>query len=290
MTDLHRHRLFRRFSQLTLTIVGQSTDSQIIQPMGSAFFIAPYTAVTAKHIVDSLWDELRMHWERGKYPKGVVENAFFAVLSHAPDADYPDDLARWQATSAVKSRYTDIAVMNLVPVNPTAEQLVWPSFADLMLTPPEIGSEIAAYGFPDVSQEKLSDDRSRVSATSRLANGSVVALWEAGRGSFNFPHFETDAELDHGMSGGPVMCNGSICGVVSYGRTSEDGATASFAAALWPLLLDEMETSVDPRESIPVASMIETGHVRAPGWRSLRKRVTSDRDANGRPVARLQPL
>jgi hypothetical protein len=105
MTDLQRHRLFRRFSQLTLTIIGQSIDHRVIETMGSAFFLAPYTAVTAAHVVDALWDQLRMPWEKGKYPKKAAENAFYAVMCHVPDPDRPDDLARWQATSAVKSCY-----------------------------------------------------------------------------------------------------------------------------------------------------------------------------------------
>src|SRR5436853_7024221 len=89
MTRDDEARLYRVLRRLTFSIVGQSLDCETVQPVGSGFFIAPYTAITAGHVVTSMWDELQMPWRRSQYPKSN-EPGFFAVLGHSPDADKPD--------------------------------------------------------------------------------------------------------------------------------------------------------------------------------------------------------
>jgi hypothetical protein len=73
MTD-DDERLYRVLRRLTFFVVGQSLDYEIVQPIGSGFFIAPYTAITAGHVVTAMWDELQMPWRRSKYqsPAGQV--------------------------------------------------------------------------------------------------------------------------------------------------------------------------------------------------------------------------
>lgn len=288
VTDADRNRLFRRFSQLTLAIVGESLDHEVIQPIGSAFFIAPYTAVTAAHVVNALWDELRAPWERGRYPRKPVDRAFYAILGQIPDPDRPEEVAQWQATSAPTSAFGDIAFMNLVPTNPVAEQLKWPQFAELELLSPAVGEPIAAYGFPEVVREEIREGVTKISATSKLSTGVVTNALPEGRGSWRFPQFETNAEVTHGMSGGPVLHNGKICGVVSYAASYEGEPGPSYVAALWPALLaGPVKTSVDPRESIPLLSMLTTGSVSSPGWRSVLQRAAVVGREDGRKAAIL---
>jgi outer membrane protein assembly factor BamB len=253
--------------------------------MGSGFFIAPYTVITAAHVVKALWDELRMPWERGHYPRTAVDRAFYVILGHVPDADRPETLARWQATSATPSAYTDIAFLNVVPVNNVAERLEWPSFPELLLLSPEEGSTVASDGYPEVRQEQISEGTVRVSPTSELTTGVVLATLNQGRGSWQFPQFQTSANFKHGMSGGPVIHDGKICGVVSYATTYDSN---SYAAALWPVLLDRPAMSVDPRSGIPLLGMLETGRVLSQGWRAVLQRATVIENENGRKVAILR--
>jgi hypothetical protein len=262
-------------------------NHEVIVAMGSAFFIAPYTVVTAAHIVDGLWDELRSPHVRGRYPKHTVDRAFYALLGHIPDPDNPQTLARWQATSATKSAYTDIAFLNVVPVNETAERLNWPTFPEILLVPPEERAAVAALGYPDVTHQELSQGVVKFSMTSKLSTGIVTGAWANGRTSRYFPQFETNAEFTAGMSGGPVMHDGRICGIVSYGTNEESSVRHSYAAALWPLLLDGTATSVDPRTGIPFLSMLESGAVRAPGWRAISASVAATENHNGQRVAVL---
>jgi len=149
MTDPDDKRIYRVLRKLTFSIVGQSLDYEIVQPIGSGFFIAPYTAITAGHVVAAMWDELQMPWRRSKYPKGN-EAGFFAVLGHAPDAENPDETVEWLATSAATSAYTDIGFLHVVPKNEVAARFAWPQFPELELLPPARGERIAAFGYPEV--------------------------------------------------------------------------------------------------------------------------------------------
>jgi hypothetical protein len=280
--DANRNRLFRRFSQVTLAVVGESLDHEVIQPVGSAFFIAPYTAMTAAHVVNALWDELRAPWERGRYPRKPVDRAFYAILAQIPDPDRHDEVAQWQATSAPTSAFGDVAFLNLVPTNDIAERLIWPQFPELELLPPAIGERLAVYGFPEVSREEIREGVTKISARSKLSTGVVTDILTEGRGSWRFPQFETDALIAHGMSGGPVLHDGKVCGVASYAASYEGEPGPSYIAALWPALLTApVKTSVDPRESIPLLNMLETGSIRSPGWRSILQRTAVIEDNEG---------
>ncbi len=290
-TTAERHRLLRRFTQITLAIVGESIDHEVIQPLGTAFFIAPYTAMTAAHVVSSLWDELRAPWERGRYPRKTVDRAFYAILGNLPDLDRPEELAQWQATSAHKCEFGDIAFLNLVPTNQVAEKVSWPYFPELELLPPNIGERISACGFPDVAREEIRAGVTKVSVTSKISVGTVTDDLPSGRGSWRFPQFETNAEVDHGMSGGPVMHDGKVCGVVSYAGTYDGIAGPSYIATLWPALLSGRVTpSVDPRDSIPLLSMLETGAVTSQGWRSILNRAAVNEEQDGTRTAVLREL
>ena len=51
---------FDLLTHLTFAIVGQSKDRQVASAPGSGFFVAPYVAVTARHVVEALWQELNL--------------------------------------------------------------------------------------------------------------------------------------------------------------------------------------------------------------------------------------
>jgi len=114
----------------------------------------------------------------------------------------------------------------------------------LRAVPPKVGERIKGFGFP-WSVAKFRPDRlgNRLELTDRpvWAEGEVVAVhdWKRDRGLYSFPCFQTNAQFDPGMSGGPVFDdNGDICGIISGSMsTSEANQTyVSYASAIWPLL------------------------------------------------------
>ncbi len=116
---------------------------------------------------------------------------------------------------------------------------------------PRIGSRVICVGFGDLSvpdggfslddiecgrinlldeyEHKLLAVEGRVTRifTQRFANGFVSG-----------PCFSIDAELPHGMSGGPVFSeNGYVCGITSAGATHYFQAPTSIISLLYPLLV-----------------------------------------------------
>jgi hypothetical protein len=281
-------REFWLLNRITLGVIGQSIARDLIQPVGSAFFIAPYTVLTAAHVIFALWDELQPPWLRGRYPEGDGLGAFCVALANVPDLDHPEVIARWRALSLTASAYADLAFLHVAPDNRAAEEFAWPAFPELMLLPPEVGVSVTTLGYPDVQIDELSERTTAVTLTPRYTSGDVLANWEQGRGSWLFPQFETSASFEHGMSGGPVLADGKLCGVVSYAARYEDGSYHSYAAALWPALLAGPVNSVDPCRSIPLVSMLETGALRSSGWRAVAARAIGATTCDGRNLAILR--
>jgi hypothetical protein len=197
-------------------------------------------------------------------------------------------IGEWHATSATTSAYTDIGFLHVVPKNEVAASFAWPQFPELELLPPTPGERVTAFGFPEVHAEELPDRSVKVTSVARMKHGTVLTDFERGRGSWDFPQFETDAEFAHGMSGGPVVHEWRICGVVSYASRYEEGSNRSYAAALWPLLLAGPVADVNPHGVIPLMSMLETGAVRSPGWRHINWHATVQENEHGKRVACLK--
>ncbi len=276
---------------LTFAIVGYTSDP-IISPLGTGFFIAPYVAVTARHVVEGLWRDLALPWNQDRYPTKPrpVEDEFRVRLFQIIDPTASWQLATWDVTGTTRAAYTDVAFLNVVPDNEVAERFRWPQgFLDLQLLPPAAGANVSSVGYPGmVSQYTPGKPGFVVDAKLLVEDGIIIDNYEQGRGSWRFPHFETTARFRHGMSGAPVVHQGRVCGVVSYASTDE---RESYAAALWPLLLQETARSVDPRQNnLPFLDLLRNGVLQAPGWRDVEKRASVNRSNPERPVAHLRRI
>jgi hypothetical protein len=277
---------------LTFAIVGYSSDYTLVSPLGTGFFVAPYVAVTAKHVVEGLWRELALPWHQNRYPTKPrpVDDEFKVRLFQIVDPTAPWQLATWDATGTTRAGYTDIAFLNVVPENEVAERYRWPhGFPELQLVPPSAGANISSVGYPGMVPRFVPGKPGFVvDAKLLVENGIMVEDHEEGRGSWRFPHFETTARFRHGMSGAPVVHEGRICGVVSYASTDE---RESYAAALWLLLLQETPRSVDPRQNnLPFLDLLRNGVLQAPAWRDVERRASVDRTSPERPMARLRRI
>lgn len=282
----------RTFTPLTFVLAGLSKAQDVYAPMGTGFFIAPYLGVTAKHVGQGLWDELEMPWKRGKYPTQTVEPAFYVAASQMVDVARKDLVANWEVTGLTPLNLTDIEFLNLVPRNKVAAEMKWPAqFPRIELVPPPVGVEVWCFGYPGATHDhRPGESTVNLMTEPTLIGGEVLAHFDQGRGSWRFPQFQVSMPFEPGMSGGPVMHDGNICGVISYGPQFEEGPGASYAACLWPVLLSEVAASIDPRnQNNPVLDLLRTGFLRSPGWKDLFDRVRIGQTETGYDIATLTP-
>jgi len=284
--------MFAYATPLTFGVTGMSMDKQVYSALGSGFFVAPFTAISAAHVVRGLWDLLEMPWKQGQYPKQTIEASFELAAVQQVDPNNSYLTAHWKITGATPLDYTDIAFLNLVPNDPVSEHFLWPTpFPALELTLPELGSPIWSFGYAE-AEYKHTPGKAVVDieAQPKLMEGQVTGHYPHGRGTWRFPQFEVSSPFEPGMSGGPLFCQGRVCGVVSYGPELEGGERGlSFATALWPLLASVVDSGVDPRVAQnPVLEMLVNGAIAAPGWRQIQSRIRLGRTEGGDPIIELR--
>lgn len=289
------HRRINReielLTPLTFLLVGHSHDHKIVSPAGTGFFVAPYVAVTAKHIAEALWKELALPWDQAKYPRRSINPDFVVRLYQIIDPRRPETVARWDVTGCTRAAYTDVAFLNVVPNNELAEQYQWPAgFRPLQLTSPPMGAKVSAVGYPRSRPEYVSGQPGySVNVNLTVEDGVVINRHDRGRGAWRFPQFETTASWPPGMSGAPVVHEGRICGIVSYSTEYRGGYGESYAACLWPLLLQEIPANIDPRRNnLPLPDLIRQGAIDAPGWREIKQQGFIDRTENGDAIAAMR--
>jgi hypothetical protein len=159
-------------------------------------------------------------------------------------------------------------------------------FLEWSLEPPPTGEEVAMLGFPG-AQIEIVGQHWNIKCSCVLQVGRVVEVFERGRdaGMFSFPGFLIDQPVDGGFSGGPVLWNGQLCGIVS--GTSIDDRT--YAASLWPLCLMDYEYPDLGLlgSSRSFSELLDQGVIRASDWPKVRERISKRRDNDGRLIPEI---
>jgi len=283
--------MFQFATPLTFGITGMSHDKQVYSALGSGFFVAPFTAITAAHVVRGLWDLLEMPWRQGQYPKHTVEGAFELAAVQQVDPNNSYLTAHWKITGATPLDYTDMAFLNLVPNDVVSNSFLWPKpFPELELIPPDLGSKIWSFGYAEAAYKHTAGEAVvEIEAQPKLMEGQVTGHYPHGRGTWMFPQFAVSCPFEPGMSGGPLVHEERVCGIVSYGPELEGGARGlSFAAALWPLLASEVNSGVDPRVAPnPVLEMLATGAIAGPRWKHIQSLITAGKTESGKTIIEL---
>jgi hypothetical protein len=196
---------------------------------GSAVLIGPGLALTARHNVEIFRSNFEKAAQRGE-ATGPLQ--MFGVQTWlSPPATVCLRVRKW-----FTAPWTDLAVLSVIPANEPPPNYVW-RCAKLDFLPPSVGSSIAAFGFDDVEViqgEEVIEIRGRgVTSTGEIQELLAPVV---GNSHHGWPRFRTNARFDGGMSGGPVMLAGSVCGVVSLSlaATGPDEEHASFVPLLWP--------------------------------------------------------
>ncbi len=202
-------------------------------PSGTACLIAPWLAITARHVVED-------HFERflGRRPNNTDEASHLTMTYVAPGGGQPVIPLFVQRTWHVEPY--DIAVLHLSPASEMDPNHVW-DLPTLSLLPPRAGSRIFAFGYPNSKFETIGIDNHELQMDAHTTAGIVQVVHHEKRDSVRlpFPCFQTNARFDGGMSGAPVFNeHGSVCGLIcsSLPPTTPDEDHASYVSTIWPML------------------------------------------------------
>jgi hypothetical protein len=265
----------------------------IWRPSGTAIVIAPYLAITARHVVEDYWS----NYERVTLGAGIGQTVDFAgsfsivafqVLQEGKTGHL------WNVDRLWLSPFTDVAFLRLAPRSDEARNHDWRSVT-MNLLPPAIGTQITGFGYHSsaINVNEL-EDRIEIEwkDSPTTTTGEVIEMHERGRDPvmLTFPCFRTNARFEGGMSGGPVFnAEGELCGVICTGLKLAEGETEhiSYVASLWP----SMGTNIDMgREGFPQSvfypafELAKHGLILARNW----ERVVLHKKADGTPQVGLR--
>jgi S1-C subfamily serine protease len=264
-------------------------DGAATYALGSAVFIAPELAMTARHVVQEFWKRLgpgtRFQGER------PLDARFSVFAVQYPQAS--SEPALWRATFVWGARYTDIAFLSVTPANNLAEGYTWGSQLKLNLLPPTVGEQVVGFGHAASTVEMVEPTRMRLALNPSTTGGVVTAVFPEyrERGMLTFPCFEISAYSIGGMSGGPLFNGaGELCGLICSGR---EGEPVSYGATLWPSMgttITHQGPGMICKGPYPVFEMAQVGILAASGWDQIAKRVEINNEDFETERLRLKPI
>lgn len=267
-------------SEFALGLIAQRIDDW--HPSGTAIVIAPHLALTAKHIVDDYW---RHFGEDRKLKFGDLHGEFGFLAQQV----LPGGIGSlWAVRKLWLSSHSDLAILFLEPYSEVARTYKW-RCPMLQLRPPAVGDKVECFGYRGGKAIETVDSKQisvEWTCNPSTAVGKVIQVFhdQRDRGMLNFPCFSTNAPFTHGMSGGPIIVNGLLSGIIcASGPEDEDGHKITYGASLWPLLAMSLELDVaeyPTRSEFTVLELVKRGFIRSVDLDCIR--VTSLDD--NRPV------
>lgn len=253
-----------------------SVKGDVCRLSGTACVIAPWLAITARHVIEGEFRE---------FGGGLLVDptGTYEALHRTLVLTWPHDGKPGISLHVVRSwcsSHSDLAALWLVPDRPEDLGRRW-GCPVLSVTPPSIGTRVAAFGFPNSGTVPTDLNQFSISVFPATSTGHVVEVHQAqrDRGLLSFPCFRTNARFDPGMSGGPVFDErGRLCGLVCASLPAPDGPQpehVSYVSTLWPLLSINIEMPWDryPAGSrYPLYRYAEAGVIRAEGLEALELR------------------
>lgn len=256
---------YHKASRLTLGLFPWHEGAEgVIAHAGSGVFVTPKLALTAKHVThDFLAMDQRV--DRTRPVRPPFQPTYSTLAFQADLLGDPSQPVTWSVEWYAPSEHTDMSVVSLLPEDDTAKFCLnhgLPYF-EWSLLPPPIGEKVYVFGMPgaqitqNVTKFAITTDFS-VDTAHVTANYPILHS----HGFLEFPCFEIDKPLDHGYSGGAVIWQGRLCGIVSAER---------WIASLWPILLmtyDKAGTTDSASE------LFKDGTLTAADWDDVEGHVT----------------
>jgi hypothetical protein len=237
--------------------------------IGTATFVAPFLAITARHVVDHITSTYGL--ERTSEDRLEITEYNVRVYQYLPGHVY----TIYQVVKVWSCPDTDMSVLHLEIWGSTKPnfQPDWRTPA-LAFAAPAIGESIAAFGYRSSKVHTEPDDGGKYHLTLNdkptTSTGIVEQILPSGQpyGNFNFPCYMVAAKFEGGMSGGPVfdrsgLLFGIISGSLSPGDEIEE--PISYVCMLWPILRLLISVNRGPKYprdvKYPIAHLVRDGFV-----------------------------
>ncbi len=293
--------LINKATPLVFGVCGQiegDDGERITRVGGSGIFIAPFQALTARHVTRELFDTDPMRGDDLKRRVREAEDNRRTVYFETPHSPVlyqamfttPPRALLWHVRNTWDSSVTDISLMEVFAEGDEAAGMEheMKEFFEWALIPPPVGAHVIMLGYP-LADIKSNNGVMKLDLEYVLQEGEVIDVYDPyrDRGMYSFPCFQINKTVDHGFSGGPVFWEGKLCGIVSGGDGFGDD---TYVASLWPLLLMEYQY---PNSGIlggtrKFRDLFESGALRSQDWPKIRERVTKRHHEDGKPYAHLE--
>ena len=230
---------------------------------GTAVMVAPYLAITAKHVIEDHWNR-----QQGPIDHSRGSHGDFSILAfQVPESGRP---CLWAVRKIWPSAHTDIAFLKLEPWNEGATGHVW-RWVTIDVLPPAVGSLISAFGYHASTIANGDPVQWRHHASNSFGRVEEVFAERRDVSRLDFPCFSVDAQFDGGMSGGPVFNqSGELCGLIcsSLPAVPPDTRHTSYVTTLWPALgaVLDLERQGYPIEEYPAIELARGGQMVVRNW------------------------
>jgi hypothetical protein len=176
---------------------------------GSAIFIAPRLALTARHLTDEGFTFLG---ERRSTKVGQAEKSEHGIRLFQQSADGNPPFGLWSPCHEWRTETTDISLL-LVPNEQSCGDSTLPMPKDFLswsLMPPPVGERVRLLGYP-LSSGSYEGDSLVCTAYPTPLEATVTAVYSPWRQrvKYDFPCFEIDVNVNQGFSGGGCLGRGS---------------------------------------------------------------------------------
>ena len=270
-----------------------ATTEACLFPLGTAFgFSSLNHILTARHSIEGglkqhhpRRDEFARKGLRAALRNGNLDHTQLAIVSQGPNPRRGDVSFDVRAISSIHAALpTDLVIGNILhdesALVPTLEPTI--TFA-----PPRVGETVRCVGYCDseVPTEGLSVDQIRAGNIDPydhfrhrllVVEGKVKHFFLDGlsSGFAEGPCFTIDAEVPHGLSGGPIFnSSGAICGAVYSGASMFFEQPTTVGALFYPIFLLRLSFGVSmaggkfkfTATDRPVAELVASQAIRTDG-------------------------
>jgi hypothetical protein len=246
---------------------------------GSGIFIAPFLAITARHVSRSLF-ALDPGGDPGFSSSFHLSHHSAGLFQVLEPGNPQSDHSLWHVDKSWDFAHSDLCLMQVSAEEGAAlgfQYQLGPQYLSVSLLPPPIGATVQAFGYP---RHAITARGAQlfIDAPATFSEGVVRENYAPfrDRGLLNFPCFEVEMIADHGFSGGPVFYEGKLCGLVSAGSSFDHSV---YVATLWPLVTANVDLGFG--KCHVVQELLDLHHIVSPDWPRLKGKIVRKSDDRG---------